>query len=93
MAFSASSKVQRYRYFLSTLFQQHLIECYFCHQRLSHTEFFPKQSKKHLDGFTIHHLSENREDNSPRNLVFAHRNCHVRHHKNIQRLKNDRGDT
>lgn len=80
MAHSQNSKLQRYKYYLTVLFQIYKPKCCFCKEELDPDGFFPKKSGSNLDPFMIHHSNHDRTDNSPKNLKFAHRSCHSKHH-------------
>lgn len=82
MASSQSSKVERYKYLLTVMFEQHKPKCYFCGEELQAIEFYPKKSGLKMDNFTIHHEDQDRSNNAPENLKWAHRTCHRKWHKN-----------
>ena len=76
MAWSQSSKLQRYKEYLKFLFQKYELRCYFCGRLLDPDAFFPKKSGTHLDEYLIHHIDGNHKNERPENKAFAHRSCH-----------------
>ena len=88
MAWSQNSKLQRYKYYLKTLFEIYRPKCCFCKQYLNPEGFYPKLSGSNLDPFVVHHNDENHDNNDPKNLKFAHRSCHTEHNWKKPNRKN-----
>ena len=90
MAFSQSSKVERFKYLLKIAFLHLKPQCCFCHEPLNSDTFYPKKTGKHLDEITVHHVDHQRTNNDINNLQFSHRGCHKKYHirfkKNVQTL-------
>jgi 5-methylcytosine-specific restriction endonuclease McrA len=87
---SVYSKIQRQKEFIHFFMEQHEFKCYFCHKKLDASSFFPLKSGSSRDELTIHHKDENRDNNTPENLVLAHRPCHRRHHRNNELIREGR---
>jgi len=71
----------RLREMLSLILAKYDIRCHFCGERLSPSDLPVRRT----DGLTIHHLNGHRGDNSPENLVLAHRRCHKAFHLRTER--------
>ena len=80
MAWSQSSKIHRYKFYLKTLFLIYKPRCYFCGKLLKWEEFYPKQSSRKnghiIDPFLVHHKDGNKHNDNPKNWAFAERDCH-----------------
>lgn len=88
MAWSQSSKLQRYKYYLKVLFLMHDIKCCFCGKRLSWKAFYPKQAgNTGLDEYLVHHKNGNHKDDRPSNWAWAHRTCHGEHNWKQRKAK------
>jgi len=72
------AKISRVRQWLRWFATQYPQKCAYCNKAIDHEAFLIGDAG---DGITIHHKDENRENNSPENLVLLHRSCHVRHHR------------
>lgn len=78
---SIYAKSERLKYFVKLLMDKYQIKCYFCGELLDSNAFYARKSGMSQDNITAHHLDENRQNNSPDNLVFAHRKCHLKYHR------------
>ena len=50
--------------------------CYFCNHPFIEADF-PQRA---ADNVTIHHIDEDRTNNTPENLALAHKGCHKHYH-------------
>ena len=85
---SAYSKVERYKTIISILFEEYEIKCHFCGENLNGESFYRNKSGKKMDEICWHHLDNNHFNNTKGNKRFAHRNCHMKHHR--QKEKEER---
>ncbi len=94
MAFSQSSKLERYKYYLKILFKIHKVKCHFCNKLLDENEFFPKKSSRKnshiIDPFMVHHINGDHYDDRPENWAFAHRTCHGKYNWEIKKKEEER---
>jgi 5-methylcytosine-specific restriction endonuclease McrA len=78
---SIYSKKERLKYFAKLLLEKYSVCCHFCGTKLDGLTFYRNLSGKSMDDITVHHLDENRENNHSDNLVFSHRKCHLKFHR------------
>jgi len=78
---SMYAKSERLKYFCKLLLDKYRVRCNFCGEILDGLDLYAKKSGKSRDDMTVHHLDENRDNNHPDNLVFSHRKCHLRFHR------------
>ena len=81
------SKIERLKQFIVFFIEKYQPVCGLCGGEVSWKSFFPVLSHMIRDEFTIHHKNHIRKDNRPINKAIVHRDCHRRHHRNLQVLK------
>jgi len=82
---SIYAKSERYKYFLRILIDKYKIKCHFCGEQLDSFAFYRNISGKKQDDISVHHLDENRSNNNMENLEFAHRGCHMKYHRGVEK--------
>jgi len=85
MAWSQSSKVERFKWLLYLMFKAFKPRCWFCGKPLDPVMFYPKLSGKQYDDVMFHHKdgsgNNKRPNESPSNLKICHRGCHRSFHR------------
>lgn len=88
---SVYSQKERLKYFVKLLLEKYEVSCHFCGKQLDGLSFYRNLSGKSIDDITVHHLDENRENNHKDNLVFCHRKCHLKFHRQKeQKIREER---
>ena len=72
------AKIARVRGWLKWLLDKHPQRCVICGELIKGEAFLIGDAD---DGILVHHVDENRANNSPENLHVVHRSCHQRHHR------------
>jgi len=78
---SAYSKVERYKTIISVILEEYEIKCHFCGEQLTGDSFYRNKSGKKMDELCWHHIDGNHFNNIKGNKRMAHRNCHLRYHR------------
>jgi hypothetical protein len=78
---SVYAQKERLKYLVKLLLDKYEVRCYFCGTEVDGLSFYRNLSGKAIDDVTVHHVDENRENNHKDNLVFSHRKCHLKHHR------------
>jgi len=86
MAKKVYNKIRRVREFLVWFASKYPQTCHFCGEPIK-TENITKGNSD--DGLTIHHVDQNRDNNTPENLVICHRSCHLSYHRNNPVVPNE----
>lgn len=81
-----SAKIQRHKELLKWFIEKYAPICYFCRSPIKSDSLFPRISGKKHDDYTIHHVDQNRTNNSPSNLEICHRGCHRQWHINNPKI-------
>jgi hypothetical protein len=87
---SIYAKTERLKYFAKLLLEKYEVKCYFCGEAIDGLDFYARKSGKERDDITVHHLDENRNNNVASNLVFSHRKCHLKHHRQKEKAEHER---
>jgi len=84
---SIYAKAERYKQFLRFFFEKYEPECCFCGKKLDWRTFFRNMNGKQLDDITEHHLDGNHSNANIGNRILAHRNCHLKYHRQLEKEK------
>ena len=87
---SIYAKTERLKYFAKLLLEKYEVKCYFCGIQLDGLDFYARKSGKERDDITVHHVDENRNNNAASNLVFSHRKCHLKHHRQKEKAAHEK---
>jgi hypothetical protein len=66
---------------VSILLQEYEIRCHFCGEQLTGESLYRNKSGKSIDDLCWHHLDGKHYNDVKGNRRFAHRKCHLKHHR------------